>query len=143
MTEFGNENAEDLERKARSEWNDRERIALLKSEALIAQWDRVVAARAAHIAAGKTHQEDRARFTQMLAETLNVKLGMHVTQTKAKSWRDKTPVSQTFEVTEFKLNLFYPDKLDLFGRLIRKDGSPGVDVRSIGLWGSKKDGESV
>ena len=110
---------------------DREAIALLQAQGLVTQWEAVIAASEAEARAEQEAKNARQKYTDMLAEALKVKIDMRVTRTKNKSWRDPQVITQTFVVTGYRLSLD-PSKLTLKGRLIRKDGTPGVDITEIG-----------
>jgi len=109
---------------------DRESVAQLEVEGLVTQWDVVVAAKRTEKEAQEAHKQERDRYKAMLAEALGVTVGMRVTRTKERSWRDKTLVTQTFEVTGWKLTVS-PAMLSLHGRTIRKDGTLG-ETHEIG-----------
>ena len=115
--------SEDLE-KARKQ-RDREALAKLQAADLMAQWETVEATEQAADEARKAVIAARQKYTAMLAEALNVRVGMRVTQTRKQGYvNGGTLVTKTYEVTDFSL-YFGPTNLRLWGRTVRKDGSLG------------------
>jgi len=110
---------------------DREAIAMLKAESLMAQWEKLTAAEESAKQAKTIEQQERQRYTDMLAEALNVKIGMRVERTRKVGFRNGGMIqTKTYEVTRYSLYV-NATSLCLWGRTVRKDGTLG-DVFEIG-----------
>lgn len=118
----------ELTREQERAQRDREAVAKLQAENLMAQWETTCAAKDSLNAAKATYSLEHDRYTEMLAAALNVTVGMRVTRTRHRHG-NQVPRTQTFEVTKFALYL--PTTLTLWGRTVRKDGTMG-EVFDIG-----------
>lgn len=118
------------EYKERRDQQEREEIARLKADNLMAQWEVVKAAKVAADAAMDAHIAERLKFTEMLAGALNIKIGMRVTKTVGPTWKRHNTMVKTYEVNKYAV-LYNPTQLTLWGRTVKKDGTLG-EVFEIG-----------